>query len=157
MGKGENGKRNPSGDSNERDPSRSVEQHLARCVRWFGSVEPSWFVFPFSNRRRPVDPKRPITSLKKAWACVRKEAGVVCRLHDLRHSFCTKLWEASVPESTMLDMMGHVSLATLGRYSHVRARARQEAIRVVEARFSWGPKVPPKVNRMTQNLITVIR
>ena len=31
-----------------------------------------------------------------------------------RHSFCTKLAEAGVPESTMLDMMGHVSPAMLG-------------------------------------------
>ena len=44
------------------------------------------------------------------------------------------------PESTMLDIMGHVSPAMLRRYSHIRARARREAIRAVEARFSWGPQ-----------------
>jgi integrase len=130
----------------------ALEQHLAQCARWFGPVEPNWFVFPFSNRRRPTDPKRPITSLKNAWSSVRKEAGVRCRLHDLRHSFCTKLAEAGVPESTMLDMMGHVSAAMLRRYSHIRARARREAIAAVEARALIGvPQVSPKVSHVPKS------
>ncbi|MBK5294114.1 MAG: tyrosine-type recombinase/integrase [Acidobacteriia bacterium] len=40
-----------------------------------------------------------------------------------RHSFCTKLAEAGEPESTMLDIMGHMSTAMLRRYSHIRAQA----------------------------------
>lgn len=72
--------------------------------------------------------------------------GVSCRLHDLRHSFCTKLAEAGVPESTMLDMMGHVSPAMLRRYSHIRAKARREAIAALEAGLAFGvPKESPKV------------
>ncbi|MBI3698617.1 MAG: tyrosine-type recombinase/integrase [Acidobacteria bacterium] len=58
------------------------------------------------------------------WEAVRTRANVACRLHDPRHSFCAKLGEAGVPESTMLDIMGHVSTAMLRRYSHIRDRAR---------------------------------
>ena len=68
----------------------------------------------------------------------RRAARVSCRLHDLRHSFCTKLAEPGVPESTMLDMMGHMSAAMLRRYSHIRAKARREAIAAIEARVFDG-------------------
>jgi site-specific recombinase XerD len=72
--------------------------------------------------------------MKTAWESVRDTANVKCRLHDLRHSFCTKLAEAGVPESTMLDIMGHVSTAMLRRYSHIRAQARRDAIDALESR-----------------------
>ena len=113
----------------------ALEQHLARCVRWFGPVEPSWFVFPFSNRRRPINPKQPVTSLKKAWASVCKEAEASCRLHDLRHSFCTKLGEAGVPGK---HYAGYETMFA-AIFPHPGG-ARREAIRAVEARFSWGPQ-----------------
>jgi site-specific recombinase XerD len=82
---------------------------------------------------------------------VREKAGVSCRLHDLRHSFCTKLAEAGVPESTMLDMMGHVSSTMLRRYSHIRAQSRRDAIAALEGRGSLGvPKESPKVGNSRQ-------
>ncbi len=40
-----------------------------------------------------------------------------CRLHDLRHTFATRLAENGVSESTMLALMGHMSRAMLERYS----------------------------------------
>jgi integrase len=93
-----------------------------------------------------MDPTRPVTSLKTAWITVRDKAKVTCRLHDLRHSFCTKLAEAGVPESTMLDMMGHVSPAMLRRYSHIRAQARKDAITALERRSMVGvPQGVPQV------------
>jgi len=65
----------------------------------------------------------------------------------MRHSFCTKLGEEGVPEATMLDMMGHVSVAMLRRYSHIRATARREAISALESRVLLGvPKESPKVS-----------
>jgi integrase len=125
----------------------ALEQHAAFYARKLGPIQPEWFVFPFSNTKRLVDPTRPVTSLKTAWKSIKKTTGVRCRLHDLRHSFCTKCAEAGVPEGTMLDMMGHVSAAMLRRYSHIRAQARREAIAAVEARVnSVGvPQVSPKV------------
>ena len=39
-------------------------------------------------------------------------------------------------ESTMLDMMGHVSSAMLRRYSHIRAKARRDAIDALEGKVS---------------------
>ena len=43
----------------------------------------------------------------------------------------------------MLDMMGHVSPAMLRRYSHIRAKARREAIAALEGRISGVPTKDP--------------
>jgi integrase len=115
-----------------------LEQYAAQYAYRFGPLKPDWYVFPYCHTRKPVDPTRPATSLKTAWETVRTQAGVACRLHDLRHSFCTKLAEAGVPEPAMLDMMGHVSASMLRRYSHIRAQARRDAIAALEARSSAG-------------------
>ncbi len=128
--------------------SANLKAVLGQHASWFagrlGPLQPDWYVFPKSNRLAPADPLKPVTSLKTAWESVRTTAGVTCRLHDLRHSFCTKMAEAGVPETTMLDMMGHVSAAMLRRYSHIRAQARRDAMDALEARqISVG--VPTKV------------
>ena len=120
------------------DLRTDLERHAAFCVRQFGPIQPDWFVFPFSNTKKPVDPTRPVTSLKTAWESIKTDAGVTCRLHDPRHTFCTKLAEANTPEGSMLDMMGHVSAAMLRRYSHIRAQARRDAITAIEARAKSG-------------------
>jgi len=120
-------------------PLRAViERHAAFCARQLGPIQPEWFVFPQSNRVRLLSAMEPVGSLKTAWATVKSKAGVECRLHDLRHSFCTKLAEKGVPERTMLDMMGHVSAAMLRRYSHIRAQARRDAIAALEGRVYYG-------------------
>jgi integrase len=125
----------------------AMEHHASVCAQALGPLQPDWYVFPASNRTRLVDGTKPVTSLKTVWETVKTAAGVECRLHDLRHSFCTKLAEAGVPESTMLDMMGHVSAAMLRRYSHIRAKARREAITALENRVSSGVlQEIPKVN-----------
>jgi integrase len=133
----------------------SLGEHAAFCARKLGPLQPDWYVFPFSNRTRPVDGTRPVTSLKTAWETVKTGAGVECRLHDLRHSFCTKLAEAGVPEATMLDMMGHMSAAMLRRYSHIREKARREAISALESRVLVGvPKEVPKVSESEEKTNT---
>ena len=129
-----------------------LEHHAAWYAGAFGPIQPGWYVFPQCRRNTPIDPAQPVGSLKRAWEGVRAKAGVDCRLYDLRHSFCTKMAEAGVPEATMVDMMGHMSVAMLRRYSHIRAQARRDAITAMEERerraeFSNGaPTVSPKVS-----------
>jgi integrase len=80
---------------------------------------------------KPVDPTRPVTDIKTAWGTVRKVARVKCRFHDLRHTTLTKMAEAGVPESTMLALAGHMSRAMLERYSHIRMKAKREAVETI--------------------------
>lgn len=128
----------------------ALEQHAAFCARKLGPLQQDWYVFPLSNRTRPIDPRQPVTSLKTAWETVRKTAGVSCRLHDLRHSFCTSLAEIGTAESVMLDMMGHVSPSMLRRYSHIRAQARGDAMAALEGRVSFG--VPTNVPTISESM-----
>jgi len=112
----------------------ALKMYLNRYAQKFGAaMQPDWYLFPFSNRKAMLDPTRPITSWKRAWELARKEADVTCRFHDLRHTCCTKMAESGVPESTMKAIMGHLSARMLERYSHIRMKAKREAILAVEA------------------------
>jgi integrase len=94
----------------------------------FGPPQPEWYLFPFSSRVKPVDPLRPITTIKSSWEAVRETANVNCRFHDLRHTAATKLGEHGVPEATMKALLGHMSKAMLERYSHIRTEAKRAAV-----------------------------
>jgi hypothetical protein len=71
--------------------------------------------------------------MKAVW----EAAKVECQLYDLLHAFGTKLAEAGVPESTMLDMMGHMSMAMLSGYSHIIA----PALKCGSSRFPNGERI----------------
>jgi len=92
-------------------------------------LEASWYVFPFMNRRRPVDPMRPVTTVKTAWESVRDAAGLSdFRFHDLRHTALTHLAELAAPEETLKAITGHMTKAMIERYSHIRMAAKRAAI-----------------------------
>ena len=93
----------------------------------FRGAEAAHFVFPWGSPW-PSDPTRPVTGVKHAWETLRAKASVSCLLHDLRHTFATRLAEAGTPESTMLALMGHMSRAMLERYSHIRMAAKRNAV-----------------------------
>ncbi len=103
------------------------EDQAARYAERFGELNPAWHVFAY-GKRRPEDPTRPMTTLKTAWSSLRREAGVDCRLHDLRRTALAKMAEAGVPESTMPALAGHMSRAMLERYSRIRMEAKREAV-----------------------------
>jgi len=98
----------------------------------FGDPDPEWYLFPFCDRVKPIDPTRPVTTVKSAWESVRKLAGVNIRFHDLRHTTATKLAENRTPEATMKALMGHMSRAMLERYSHIRDEAKRTAVVVLD-------------------------
>jgi len=103
--------------------------HASWLAEELGPIEPTtWYVFPFCNRVRPVDPHRPVTGIKSAWEAARKSAGVSVRFHDLRHTAYTKLVEAGTPEGVIMALMGHVSRQMVERYSHVRMDAMRQAV-----------------------------
>lgn len=101
-----------------------------RVTGRFGTTEPGHYLFPF-GKPVPHDPTRAITDISSAWDTLRKAAEVECRLHDLRHTAATKMAEGGIPESTMLALMGHMSRAMLERYSHIRMRAKRQAVESV--------------------------
>lgn len=79
-----------------------------------------------------LDPSKPLGSWKTAWKTAKNRAKVECRLHDLRHHFLTALSETQTSDSTILAIAGHLSRAMLERYSHVRAKAKRDAVTAIE-------------------------
>ena len=77
---------------------------------------------------------RHATDITWGWDELRKDTEVRCRLHDLRHTFATRLAENGASESTMLALMGHMSRAMLERYSHIRMAAKRDAVSGVTLR-----------------------
>lgn len=102
-------------------------EHLQFIETKLGPIQADWFIFSLCNRRRPIDPTRPVTDLH-AWDRVREQAGVECRFHDLRHTAYTNLVELGVPDGVIEGLMGHISKQMKDRYSHVRMAAMREAV-----------------------------
>ena len=63
--------KNESGVGRQIPMTAALLSVLTQYRAWYesklGSVQPDWYVFPLSNRIKPVDPTRPVTSLKQAW------------------------------------------------------------------------------------------
>jgi integrase len=107
-------------------------------ARWFtskfGTASAEWYVFPgrlgrpAAGKKRPLDPCKPITSMKTAWRNVRTRAGVEGRLHDARHTLITELAERGEGDQTIMDIAGHVSRQMLSRYSHIRMEVKRRAL-----------------------------
>jgi Phage integrase family len=85
-------------------------------------------MFPFANRGKPVDPERPCTNIASAWWSIRDTSGVKCRLHDLRHTYATRLLEAGATDAIVRDLIGHVDERVIQRYTHIRRGAKQDAV-----------------------------
>jgi len=112
----------------------ALHETLLRHRQWyverFGRTDPEWYLFP-SGSPQPLDPRRPVVDLTNAWDSIRERAGVECRVHDLRHTFISRLAESGVPETTIMEIVGHVSRAMLLRYSHSRLEARRAAVSAI--------------------------
>jgi integrase len=109
------------------DLASVLAAHRADFIKAFGEPDSAHYLFAWGSPL-PIDPTRPVSDLKHGWVTLRDRASVCCRLHDLRHTFATRLAENGVPESTMLALMGHMSRAMLERYSHIRMAAKRDAV-----------------------------
>jgi integrase len=126
----------------------------------FPNAKPHDFVFP-TERYKMVpskdgagitvqvyacDPSKPIAGWKTAWTTSRRNDGVVCRWHDLRHTFISNMGQNKVGEQTLMGMTGHLSRKMLERYSHARMEAKRQAVRTLDKRLEPqpSPQKPPQ-------------
>jgi len=79
-----------------------------------------------------IDPAKPLGSWKKAWTTAKKQAGVECRIHDLRHHFISALAQTQTPDATIQAISGHLSHKMLEHYSHVRLEAKRKAVEALD-------------------------
>jgi len=115
------------------DLQESIDQYAIWYRKRFAETRSEWYVFPFGSPR-PSDPTRPVTTLKTSWTNVRRNAGVVGRWHDNRHTLITELAETGAGDQTIMDIAGHVSKQMLSHYSHIRTQAKRDALETVAAR-----------------------
>jgi integrase len=108
-----------------------LDQHASWYAKKFGEIKAEWYVFP-GGVTRASQPDVQLLSINSSWESVRERAGIECRFHDLRHTLCTKLAEAGVPESTMLAIMGQMSRTMIERYSHIRMAAKRDAMDAIK-------------------------
>jgi site-specific recombinase XerD len=123
--------------------------HAGWFTKRFGGATNDQFLFPY-GKPTPSDPTRPTTTIKTAWNRLRREAGIKCRLHDLRHTALTNLAEAGTPEGTMLALAGHMSRAMIERYSHIRMGAKREAMEALSS-TKYSGAVPVKSPVMAES------
>jgi integrase len=77
------------------------------------------------------------------WREACETAGVVgLRVHDLRHTFASRLLEAGVRETDINRLLGHSSLRMTARYTHSSEQSRRQA---VEALYQDCLKEPERV------------
>lgn len=131
----------------------------------FGDPEPDHFVFPTERYGLDgecgyqtgavavwnVNLEKPIGSWKVACTACRNTAEVRCRLHDLRHTFVSRLAQAQVADSTLTALSGWMSRKMLERYSHVRNEAKRHAVKMLSALHisTDSPQNPPQAENIT--------
>jgi site-specific recombinase XerD len=84
---------------------------------YWRQARPKRYLFPGDGGKRPLSH----SSAQKAFGRAKVAAGIVkpVSFHTLRHSFATHLLEDGVNVRTIQSLLGHRSLQTTERYTHV--------------------------------------
>ena len=90
----------------------------------------------------------PYVTITRAWYRLRKLAGVNVRIHDLRHSFASRLVCNGRSLYEVQQILGHSDPKVTMRYAHLSSRALQEAANA-------GSVIVPKVMAKTDAAETV--
>lgn len=74
--------------------------------------------------------------VERRWRAVRTTACVPdLRLHDLRHTFATRLSARGVTERTIMALLGHASLRMTTKYTHSTEASKREAVESLCSKF----------------------
>lgn len=95
---------------------------------------PEGAVYLFPN---PRNPKKHLTTIKHGWQAAREAAGLPeLRIHDLRHSAASAWINNGVGLATVGRLLGHASLASSARYSHLADDTLMAAVEAGAAKLN---------------------
>ncbi len=101
-----------------------------RVVPILPGLEPHLGQLPFGAGWRNV---------YRGWERARKKAGLNIRYHDLRHMVGTALHEAGEGQRTIMDILGHKSIATSARYIHPSQETNRKALERALTKLDTAP------------------
>jgi site-specific recombinase XerD len=97
---------------------------LGTLREYWRACKPRMFLFPGEGGKKPLCP----SAAQKAFNKARDRSGIkkLISFHTLRHSFATHLLEDGVNVRKIQALLGHRSLETTERYTHVTENYLQE-------------------------------
>ena len=100
--------------------------------------KPRVWLFPGQGGKRPLN----ATMIQRAFTQARHEARITkpVSFHSLRHSFATQLLESGVNVRTIQALLGHRSLSTTQRYTHVAGDYLKETRSPLDALRQVSPR-----------------
>ncbi len=115
--------RSGKGDKQRHVP---LSSRAAALLREHLASHTSPWVFPSRSGDSPMNADN---WYHRVWRPALRRAGLRdLRIHDLRHTFCSRLVERGVPLETVARLAGHESLQTTRRYAHLSPDHLLEAV-----------------------------
>jgi integrase len=112
---------------------RALSRMIERADQ-LGHTSPDHYLWPACQWGQ-IDATKPIQKWDTAWRALRTAAELPgLRFHDLRHTVITELAEMGVPDHVLESISGHLSRRMLEHYSHIRLKAKREALEALEVR-----------------------
>jgi integrase len=74
--------------------------------------------------------------VERRWREMRTDAGITdLRIHDLRHTFATRLDEEGTTERTISAILGHSTVKMTAKYIHIGEEAKRKAVGKLRTKF----------------------